>query len=62
MAVVIGEQTMVRDAVVMPLVCEECRADLRLLLPMPVRDLSAMLRAFEDAHAECLLDKREVAG
>ena len=46
----------------MPLSCEYCRATVRVVMPVPIDELVALSRAFEDRHAECLLDRKEHTG
>lgn len=45
-----------------PLFCEHCGATVKLVTPVALTDLVVLTRAFEDAHAECLLDKKEREG
>ena len=47
---------------VMTFSCEHCGEALQIIQPDNPVTLAALLRAFEDCHAECLLDKKEAAG
>jgi len=39
--------------------CEHCGEALQIIQPDNPVTIAALLRAFEDCHAECLLDKKE---
>jgi len=42
-----------------PLECDACGDSIRILLPCSINALAMVARAFEDAHAECVLNKKE---
>jgi hypothetical protein len=42
-----------------PLECDVCGNSIRILLPCSITSLAMVARAFEDAHAECVLNKKE---
>lgn len=42
-----------------PLSCEACGERVLLAMPIGMKSMVAFLRAFEDAHCECILDKKE---
>lgn len=44
---------------VMPLHCEDCGETISLVLPMKASTVACLMRAFEDAHCECVLDHKE---
>ena len=43
----------------LPLRCTDCGRQVLLVAPVSIDDLAALARAFEDRHAECVLDKKE---
>lgn len=43
----------------MPIWCDVCGTKVFILLPGDIGALAALGRAFEDLHAECVLDARE---
>jgi hypothetical protein len=42
-----------------PLECDACGDLIHILLPCSINSLAMVARAFEDAHAECVLNKKE---
>jgi hypothetical protein len=42
----------------LPLFCDACEAEVLVLIPVDMRTLSAVLRAFGDDHAECVLNRK----
>jgi hypothetical protein len=43
----------------LPLECDACGESIRILLPCSINSLAMVARAFDDAHAECVLNKKE---
>jgi hypothetical protein len=42
-----------------PITCQECGATIRIVLPISVTDMAEIFGAFDNRHAECVLDKKE---
>lgn len=45
-------------AVAVPITCEHCERRVFVVMPTDVASLAAMIRGFEDFHAECRLRHR----
>ena len=45
-----------------PLSCDYCKVKVSILLPASIGTLAALARAFEDHHAECALDRKDISG
>lgn len=42
-----------------PLECDACGDAIRILLPCSINSLAMVARAFEDAHAECVMNRKK---
>lgn len=42
-----------------PITCRECEQTIRIVLPINITDMAEIFGAFDNRHAECVLDKKE---
>jgi hypothetical protein len=48
-----------KDTKAIPLMCDECGASIQLVIPISITNLMLVANAFDNAHAECVLDRKE---
>jgi hypothetical protein len=46
----------------LPIHCPDCGETLKLVSPVSITTLVFITRAFDDCHAECVLDRKEREG